>query len=91
MDVVVALDQSSRKPKPYTSYQLSEDYYRAGQMIWLEADVLIRSNTGNRKSLDDFAKAFFGVDDDFGGFVITAGLPFGTPGATNLLRIAWVS
>jgi pyruvate kinase len=23
--------------------------------------------------------------------VITAGLPFGTPGATNLLRIAWVS
>lgn len=54
---------ASRKPKPYTSYQLSEDYYRAGQMIWLEADVLIRSNTGNRKSLDDFAKAFFGVDD----------------------------
>ncbi|MCB1832707.1 MAG: pyruvate kinase, partial [Geminicoccaceae bacterium] len=23
--------------------------------------------------------------------VITAGLPFGTPGATNILRIAWVS
>jgi pyruvate kinase len=23
--------------------------------------------------------------------VITAGLPFGTPGATNLLRVAWVS
>ena len=54
---------SARKPKPYTNYQLSEDYYRAGQMIWLEADVLIRSATHNRKSLDDFAKAFFGVDD----------------------------
>jgi pyruvate kinase len=23
--------------------------------------------------------------------VITAGLPFGTPGATNLLRVAWVT
>ena len=23
--------------------------------------------------------------------VITAGVPFGTPGATNILRIAWVS
>ncbi|MDX1542261.1 MAG: pyruvate kinase alpha/beta domain-containing protein, partial [Geminicoccaceae bacterium] len=23
--------------------------------------------------------------------VITAGVPFGTPGATNLLRIAWVT
>jgi pyruvate kinase len=22
--------------------------------------------------------------------VITAGVPFGTPGATNILRIAWV-
>ena len=54
---------AARKPKPYTSYQLSEDYYRAGQMIWLEADVLIRNATHNRKSLDDFAKAFFGVDD----------------------------
>lgn len=54
---------ASRRPKPYPGYQLSEDYYRGGQMIWLEADVLIRSATGNRKSLDDFARAFFGVDD----------------------------
>ena len=23
--------------------------------------------------------------------VITAGVPFGTPGATNILRIAWVT
>ena len=54
---------SARRPKPYSNHQLSEDYYRAGQMIWLEADALIRSRTGNRKSLDDFARAFFGVDD----------------------------
>ena len=59
MDPVIA----ARRPKPYANYQLSEDYYRAGQMIWLEADVLIRSRTGNRKSLDDFARAFFGIDD----------------------------
>jgi predicted metalloprotease with PDZ domain len=54
---------AARKPKPYTNYQLSEDYYRGGQMIWLEADVLIRGKTNNRTSLDDFAKSFFGVDD----------------------------
>jgi pyruvate kinase len=23
--------------------------------------------------------------------VITAGVPFGTPGATNILRIAWIT
>jgi predicted metalloprotease with PDZ domain len=44
-------------------YQLSEDYYSAGQMIWLEADALIRSKTGGKKSLDDFAHAFFGVNN----------------------------
>ena len=46
---------------------MSEDYYSAGQMIWLEADARIRALTGDRKSLDDFAGSFFGVDD--GSFV----------------------
>lgn len=54
---------SRRSPKPYRNYQLSEDYYSAGQIIWLEADARIRAKTGGRKSLDDFARAFFGVDD----------------------------
>ena len=54
---------ASRAPRAYRNYQMSEDYYSAGQMIWLEADALIRNQTDNRKSLDDFAKAFFGVND----------------------------
>jgi predicted metalloprotease with PDZ domain len=54
---------AQRRPKAYRNYQLSEDYYSAGQMIWLEADARIRAKTGGRKSLDDFARAFFGVDD----------------------------
>lgn len=52
-----------RGGKPYRSWQMSEDYYAGAQMMWLEADVLIRSRTKNRKSLDDFARAFFGIDD----------------------------
>jgi predicted metalloprotease with PDZ domain len=54
---------SARGPKPYRSYQMSEDYYSGGALIWLEADALIRARTGNRKSLDDFARAFFGSGD----------------------------
>ncbi len=54
---------AQRRPKSYRNYQMSEDYYSAGQMIWLEADARIRKLTGNKKSLDDFAQAFFGVDD----------------------------
>ncbi len=54
---------TSRAPRAYRNYQMSEDYYSGGQMIWLEADALIRARTGNKKSLDTFAKAFFGVNE----------------------------
>lgn len=54
---------SQRRPKPYRGWQLSEDYYSGGQMIWLEVDARLRAKSGNRKSLDDFARAFFGVDN----------------------------
>jgi predicted metalloprotease with PDZ domain len=52
-----------RRPKPYRGYQMSEDYYSGGQLVWLEADARIRKLSGGKKSLDDFARAFFGVHD----------------------------
>jgi predicted metalloprotease with PDZ domain len=52
---------------PYRSWQMSEDYYSAGQMVWLEVDSKLRALTHGGKSLDDFAHAFFGVDN--GSFV----------------------
>jgi predicted metalloprotease with PDZ domain len=54
---------AQRRPKPYRGYQLSEDYYSGGQLVWLEADARLREKSGGKKSLDDFARAFFGVDD----------------------------
>jgi len=56
-----------RRPLPYSSLTRSEDYYTEGAMVWLEADQLIRERTGGAKSLDDFARAFFGMrDGDWG-------------------------
>jgi predicted metalloprotease with PDZ domain len=52
-----------RSSLPYRSWQMSEDYYSGGQMMWLEVDAKLRSLTHDSKSLDDFAKAFFGVDN----------------------------
>ncbi|MDH7641040.1 M61 family metallopeptidase [Sphingomonas oryzagri] len=54
---------AQRRPKGWTSFQWSEDYYEAGKLVWLDADQLIREKTGGKKSLDDFARAFFGVRD----------------------------
>jgi predicted metalloprotease with PDZ domain len=54
---------SDRDPQAWRSYQRGEDYYSEGQLIWLDADTLIREMSGGKRSLDDFAKRFFGVED----------------------------
>jgi predicted metalloprotease with PDZ domain len=52
-----------RSGLPYRSWQMSEEYYSGGQMMWLEVDAKLRALTHDHKSLDDFAHAFFGVDN----------------------------
>ncbi|MBL8631502.1 MAG: M61 family metallopeptidase [Rhodospirillaceae bacterium] len=52
-----------RAPQAWRSWQRGEDYYQEGQLIWLDVDTLLREKSGGRKSLDDFAKLFFGVND----------------------------
>jgi predicted metalloprotease with PDZ domain len=54
---------ASRRPIPWRSWQRSEDYYQEGELMWLDADTLIRELSNGQKSLDDFARTFFGVDD----------------------------
>jgi predicted metalloprotease with PDZ domain len=58
---------AERRPLSWLSWQRSEDYYSEGQLIWLDADTLIREKTQGKRSLDDFAKTFFGVEN--GSFV----------------------
>ncbi|HEY5337575.1 MAG TPA: hypothetical protein VIJ85_05180, partial [Rhizomicrobium sp.] len=58
---------ASRRPIPWRTWQRSEDYYGEGLLIWLDADTLIRQKTGGKKSLDDFARTFFGINN--GSFV----------------------
>jgi predicted metalloprotease with PDZ domain len=47
----------------WESWARNQDYYWEGVLLWLDVDTLIRAQTGGRKSLDDFARSFFGVDD----------------------------
>jgi predicted metalloprotease with PDZ domain len=54
---------AQRRAIPWNTFQRSEDYYREGQLIWLDVDTLIRERSKGARSLDDFAKAFFGVND----------------------------
>lgn len=52
-----------KKRQPWFTWQRSTDYYAEGALIWLDVDTRIRELTGERRSLDDFAKAFLGIRD----------------------------
>ena len=48
---------------PWYSWQRGTDYYAESGLIWLDADTKIRELSGDKKSLDDFARQFFGIDN----------------------------
>ena len=79
-----------RAPLPYRSWQMSEDYYSGGQMMWLAVDAKLRELTGGKKSLDDFAQAFFGVDN---GSFVTRTYTFDDVAATldGVAKYDWAS
>jgi predicted metalloprotease with PDZ domain len=54
---------ADRPPLPWRSWQRSEDYYSEGLLIWADVDRIIRQQSRGRRSLDDFARAFFGMND----------------------------
>jgi predicted metalloprotease with PDZ domain len=63
---------AQRAPQPWRSWQRAEDYYNEGLLIWIDVDRIIREQSGGRRSINDFAKAFFGVNDrDYGELTYT--------------------
>ncbi len=54
---------SWHRPSSWPSWSRYGDYYPEGVLMWLDADTLIRKMSGDTKSLSDFARSFFGVED----------------------------
>jgi predicted metalloprotease with PDZ domain len=50
-------------PQNWQSWQRSFDYYPESDLVWLEVDTIIRERSNAQKSLDDFAKLFFGSNN----------------------------
>jgi len=47
-------------PGEWSSYRRGTDFYPESVLLWLEADVIIRRQTQDQKSLDDFCRIFLG-------------------------------
>jgi predicted metalloprotease with PDZ domain len=61
-----------RDEQGWPSWQRSYDYYDEGVLIWLDADRIIRERSHGARSMDDFARGFFGMNDrDWGELTYT--------------------
>ena len=46
----------------WINWRRGTDFYPEGQLLWLDVDTQIRELSHNKHSLDDFARAFYGMD-----------------------------
>lgn len=60
VDTARAVQFTYPSPRVWMNQRRRVDYYFEGSLIWLEADVLIRTKTNGKKSLDDFFHVFHG-------------------------------
>ena len=59
-DTAVAAQLLYLAPAGGGSWRRGTDFYPEGDLIWLEADTIIRRQTENKLSIDDFCRRFFG-------------------------------
>ncbi|MDE2272208.1 MAG: M61 family metallopeptidase, partial [Xanthomonadaceae bacterium] len=60
-DTAVAVDYAA--PDAWANWRRQNDFYPEGELLWLAVDMKIRSLSHDRRSIDDFARAFYGIDD----------------------------
>jgi len=67
IDTTIAAPLLYGSPARWSNWRRETDFYREGQLLWLAVDMKIRTLSHDRRSIDDFARRFFGLDD--GSFV----------------------
>jgi predicted metalloprotease with PDZ domain len=59
-DTAVGEQIGFRRGGGWMNWRRGTDYYPEGELLWLEADTIIRRETHGQRSLDDFCRSFFG-------------------------------
>lgn len=60
IDTAVGVQTLNYGTTAWTNWRRTVDYYEEGELIWLEADMIIRQQTNGKKTFDDFAHLFYG-------------------------------
>ena len=70
-DTAIAASILRGGSQAWSNWRRGQDYYDEGQLVWLDADTLIRKLTNNQKSLDDFQHIFLGKGGNTGPLIVT--------------------
>jgi len=70
-DTAIAASILRAGSQAWSNWRRGQDYYDEGQLVWLDADTLIRKLTNNQKSLDDFQHIFLGKGGNTGPLIVT--------------------
>jgi predicted metalloprotease with PDZ domain len=60
IDTSISVQTLNDAPHAWSNWRRGEDYYEEGELIWLEADMVIRQQTNGQKSIDNFVQLFHG-------------------------------
>jgi predicted metalloprotease with PDZ domain len=63
VDTAAAVQFTYSSPRAWMNYRRRVDYYFEGLLLWMEADVIIRRQSHDKLSLDDFCHKFHGGPD----------------------------
>ncbi len=61
LDTAVAAQLLYNASQSWAAWRRGVDFYDEGELIWLEADTVIREQTKGARSLDDFCRRFHGA------------------------------
>lgn len=70
-DTAIAASVLRGRNPAWSNWRRDQDYYQEGELLWLDADTLIRKMTNNKKSLDDFEKIFLARGGNTGPMIVT--------------------
>lgn len=59
-DTAVSAQSLYNARNDYSDFRRGTDYYEEGTLIWLDVDVQLRTLSRNRRSIEDFCRAFEG-------------------------------
>ena len=63
-DTAVAAQLLYDSPAQWSNWRRGVDFYDEGALLWLDVDSTLRRLTNNQKSMDDFARLFYGPPDN---------------------------